>query len=91
MEVLQSGKPICEDLSKFLRDFTSPKDMADVSTETSVSLSTIRDVRLRRNNISDDNKKAIIRLMQKADVNADNKIKDAKKGKKYIKQILDCI
>lgn len=90
MEVLQRGKPISVELSDFLKEFTCPRDIADISNETSVSISTINYVKCRRNNVSDDNKKAIIRLIQKADVNADNKIKDAKKGKKYIKQILDC-
>ncbi|ALR29724.1 hypothetical protein ATE47_03950 [Chryseobacterium sp. IHB B 17019] len=91
MAELINGKPISEKLSEFLRKFTSPKDMADVSTETNVSISTIRDVRLRRNNISEENKKAIIKLMKKADQNADFKIKEAKEGKRQVKQILDCI
>ena len=91
MAVLQNGKPISEDLSKFLRNFTGPKDMADVSTDTDVSISTIRDVKHRRNNISEENKKAIVKLIQIAVINADGKIKEAKDGKKRVKQILDCI
>lgn len=91
MTVLQSGKPISEDLSKFLRSFTGPKDMADVSMDTNVSISTIRDVKHRRNNISDENKKAIVKLIQRAVENADGKIKEAKDGKKKVKTILDCI
>lgn len=91
MTALQNGKPISEDISKFLRSFTGPKDMADVSTDTDVSISTIRDVKHRRNNISEENKKAIIRLIKRAVENADVKIKEAKDGKKKVKTILDCI
>ncbi|MDN5481323.1 MAG: hypothetical protein L0G30_07050, partial [Chryseobacterium sp.] len=74
-----------------LMGFTSPKDLADVSTETGVSISTLNYVKRRVNNVSEGNEKGILKLLEKAYVNADSKIEEAKKCKKEIRLILDCI
>lgn len=76
------GNPISLKLSEYLRDWTDKDDRAAVAVETGVSMSTVRDVTYRNNNLTEENSKAIIKLMERAVKNCTNKIEYAKKAKK---------
>ena len=60
------GKPISQELSDTLREYTTKDDRADVSIKTGVSISTIRDVTYRNNSLTESNSRAIIMLASKA-------------------------
>lgn len=82
------GQPISVKLSNYLRDFTTKEDVADVSTETGVSISTLNYVKRRANNVSENNEIGIISLAKKALSNAEERRKEALKCKKELSQIL---
>lgn len=82
------GQPISLSLSNYLRDFTTKEDVADVSTETGVSISTLNYVKRRANNVSEGNEVGIIGLAKKALSNAETKRKEALKCKKELSLIL---
>lgn len=76
------GKPISEQLSKYLSDWTTENDVADVWRETGVSTSTINYVKRGLNSLTENNSKAILALMKIAVKNCTNKIEYAKRVKK---------
>lgn len=84
----QHGKPISEQLSQYLRDWTSKQDYANVFLDTGVSQSTIRDVIHRTNNLTENNSKAILEMMKVAVKNCTNKIEYAKRVKKEFEKCL---
>ncbi|MCC3214996.1 hypothetical protein LIV57_06900 [Chryseobacterium sp. X308] len=88
MEKLKYGQPISLRLSNYLRDFTTKEDVANVSTETGVSISTLNYVKRRANNVSESNEKGIISLAKKALENAEAKRKEALRCKKELSLIL---
>ncbi|EFK36856.1 Uncharacterised protein [Chryseobacterium gleum] len=88
MEKLKYGQPISLRLSNYLRDFTTKEDVANVSTETGVSISTLNYVKRRANNVSEGNEKGIICLAKKALENAEAKRKEALRCKKELSLIL---
>jgi len=71
------GKPISQELSETLREYTSKDDRSDVSTQTGVSLSSIRDVMYRNNSLTESNSRAIIMLSAIAKENCKQAIDDA--------------
>ena len=81
------GKPISKELSDLLKEFTTKNDVADASTETGVSISTIRDVSRRSNMLTPGNSVAIIELIKIAHKNCENKIGRANIGKAYIEKL----
>lgn len=88
METLKDGQPISLKLSDILKEFTTSDDIANVSTKTGVSISTLNYVKRRTNNVSKDNRKGIFLLAERAYQNAEQKRKEAMKSKKELKQIL---
>lgn len=60
----QFGKPISEKLSNYLRQYTDKDDRADVSIQTGVGTSTIRNVVFRSNTLTEDNSRAIVALVE---------------------------
>lgn len=78
------GKPISEQLSQYLKDFTDNNDRANVSAETGIGTSTIRDVTYRNNALTESNHKAILELMKIAVKNCTNKIQYAKRVKQEL-------
>lgn len=82
------GKPINENLSNFLLEFTTKKDIADVSASTGVSISTIDYVKRRNNTVTENNERAMIELIKVAVRNSDAKIKRAKECKRELEKIL---
>jgi len=78
------GKPISEELSTYLKEYTDNNDRANVAAKTGVSISTIRDVTYRNNNLTESNAVAILELMRIAVANCTNKIKYSKQVKKVL-------
>lgn len=80
------GKPISEQLSDYLKQYTSNHDRANVAEKTGVSISTIRDVSYRNNMVTENNSIAMLELMKIAVVNCTNTIQHAKKAKEYLEE-----
>lgn len=91
MEILKHGQPISLRLSDLLKEFTTREDVADVSTETGVSISTLNYVKRRANNVSEGNEKGILLLTKKAYENAKSRRKQAIKCEKELKPIVESI
>lgn len=89
MTTLVHGQPISLKVSDYLKEFTTREDIADVSTETGISISTLNYVKRRANNVSKDNKTGVLRLIEKAYENAEAKRKEALRCKKEMKSILE--
>ena len=58
------GIPISEELSNFIKEYTNTNDRANVSSETGIGTSTVRDVAYRANNLTESNSKAVIALVK---------------------------
>lgn len=85
----QFGNPISEKLSNLLRCYTTNNDRANVSISTGVGSSTVRDVSYRNNNLTEDNSKAIIALVEIAIKNCRESISNAQKALKYLSSIVE--
>lgn len=85
------GEPISVELSEYLKDFTDTQSIADVSTKTGISISTLKYLKLRTNSVTENNEVGIIELMKIAIKNAENNIHRATQCKKDLSEILDCI
>lgn len=88
---IEIGHPISEDLSGFLKEFTSKYDRADIHIKTGVSASLLNDITYRSRNVTEDNKKGLISLMERASENAEKQMSRARKCKKNLREILDTI
>ncbi|MFP7656132.1 hypothetical protein [Chryseobacterium proteolyticum] len=89
MTALVHGQPISLKVSDYLKEFTTREDIADVSTETGVSISTLNYVKRRANNVSEGNKPGIIKLIERAYKNAESMKREASKCQKEMKSILE--
>ncbi len=82
------GKVIDVELSEYLRKHTGKFDRAEVCNQTGVGTSTIRDVVFRTTNLTVNNSKAIVKLIERAISNCENSIKEAQNNKRYFKKII---
>lgn len=80
--------PISEELSDYLKTYTTTNDWANTSIKTKVGTSTIRDVIYRYNSLSEKNSKAIIELVSIANDNANKSIGEARKAVTFFNKIL---
>ena len=78
------GKPISKELSETLREYTSKDDRSNVSAQTGVSVSTLRDVVYRNNSLTESNSRAIVMLASIAKVNCEQTINDARTAIKIL-------
>lgn len=83
------GKPISAELSKYLLTYTNKADRAQVAIDTSVGLSTIRDVVYRSNTLTQKNSEGIVELMRIAVHNCTRRIRHAKKTKQQLNTMLE--
>lgn len=75
---LTVGKPITEELSDYLKEFTSNNDRANATIKAnSCGTSTLRDVVLRNNSVSENSMKALEELISIAKLNAQSRIDKA--------------
>ncbi|WP_185269181.1 hypothetical protein [Chryseobacterium indologenes] len=91
MEGIKYGKYISQDLSKMLLKYVTRQDLTEVHKQTGVSASNLNQIRTMNNIVTERSGKAINILLQIAYKNAELEEKEARKGKRQIKQILDCI
>lgn len=91
MEGIKYGEYISPDLSKVLLKYVTRQDLTEVHKQTGVSASNLNQIRTMNNVVTERSGQAINRLLQIAYKKAEIEEKEAKKGKKHIKQILDCI
>ena len=82
------GKLISEQLSDYLRNFTTTQDRAVIADKMNVSTSIIRDVVFRTRTLTENNAPAIVELMRVAIYNSTQNIHKAKEAKKYLQKQL---
>jgi hypothetical protein len=82
------GKPISEELSVFIREYTDNSDRANASVLTGVGTSTIRDVSYRTNSLTKENSKGILQLLKIATKNCYLRIKKGNQDAEYAEEIL---
>lgn len=88
---IEVGKYISEEVSKLLREYSSSNDRVDVSTEEYMSPSTLREITYRTRPVTIKNFKAVKKLLEVAQKNAEKQKLDSTKGAKDLKKILDLI
>lgn len=82
------GKTISQDLSNYLRQYTTTRDRADVNAATGIGTSTIRDLVFRRNTLTLENSKSITELSKLAVKNSREKISTSTRVQREIIQKL---
>lgn len=88
MEILKHGTTISQEVSEFLKEFTTAQDIADVNAETGVSVSTLQYVKRRAGNVSRENEPGMLLLIKKAYLNAEAKRLEAVRCKKELKRLI---
>lgn len=88
---IEIGRHISEEVSKLLRDFSSSNDRVDVSTEEYISPSTLREITYRTRPVTIKNVRAVKKLLEVAQKNAEKQKIDSTKGARDLKKILDLI
>ncbi|OPB96877.1 hypothetical protein BAS10_07455 [Elizabethkingia meningoseptica] len=88
---IELNQPINNSLSEYLKEFTSNNDRADIHIETGVSASLLKDLIYRRRNVTEDNRKGLIALINVARSNASNQISLAIKCRDDLKELLNTI
>ena len=88
---IQVGKYIDQSLSNYLKKYTTKDDRIKVYNETGVSDFLIKDLMYQTRKITENNKTALIKLIQVAVINAETNIKDSRVCKKDLTKILDTI
>ncbi|CEJ70550.1 hypothetical protein BN1195_02877 [Chryseobacterium oranimense G311] len=91
METIKYGEYITPELSKILSKYLTRQDLTTVHKQTGVSASNLNQIRTMNNVVTERSKEAMNKLLTIAYKNADDEEKEAKKGKRQIKQILNCI
>ena len=88
---LVTGTYIDQNLSDYLKEYTSKFDRIKIYNETGVSDYLIKDLMYQTRKITDNNRTALIKLIQAAVFNAESRIKDSRTCKKNLTKILDTI
>lgn len=83
------GTPISQELSDILKNHTTKDDRANVSIETGVSFSTIRDVVYRNNSLTESNAVAIEKLLLIAKGNCESAISESTETINTIETIIE--
>lgn len=83
------GKPISEQLSDYLKTNTTNNDIAIISEQTGVSMSTIKYVMYRTNSLTEANSGAIVEMVRKAIYNCKSKIEESMKAKTFLEDQME--
>lgn len=81
------GIPISVELSEAVRRYTNHHDRAEASRLTGIGSSTVRDVVFRNNNLTEDNSKAILVMINTARIHCNLRIAQAVKDSKYFESL----
>lgn len=87
---IQTGKFINQELSDYLKEYTSKYDRLDVATDT-VSVYTLKEITYRNRTITEENRPVFIELVKLAVKNADSRIQNSTECKKDLLELLDAI
>ncbi|MDV3982777.1 hypothetical protein CMT48_17050 [Elizabethkingia anophelis] len=85
--MITKGECITNELSDELKRFTSTKDRSEVSHKAKVSPSILRDITYQYKPVVNTNIQALMALIDRAEQNADENIKRARKFKNLVKKI----
>ncbi|AZB01250.1 hypothetical protein EG359_17245 [Chryseobacterium joostei] len=91
MKRIEVGNYLDNNLTELLSKNTTLKDAANIGAETNISSSLILKVKNGTSRVTEMNKKAIDKLLVIAYQNIEANEKEAKKNKRTLKTILDCI
>lgn len=91
MKRIEVGNYLDNSLTELLSKNTTLKDAANIGAETNISSSLILKVKNGTLRVTEMNKKAIDKLIMIAYQNIEANEKEAKKNKRTLKTILDCI
>ncbi|WP_288374001.1 hypothetical protein [uncultured Chryseobacterium sp.] len=91
MKRIEVGSYLDQNLTELLSKNTTLKDAASIGAETNVSSSLILKVKNGTSRVTEMNKKAIDKLIIIAYQNIEANEKEAKKNKRTLKPIIDCI
>lgn len=91
MKAIEAGEFLSEDLTELLSKHTTLKDAANIEAEMNISSSIILKVKNGTAKVTESNKKAITKLILIAYNNIQSFEKEARKSKKTLKTIIDCI
>ncbi|MEF9476732.1 hypothetical protein OWR28_02315 [Chryseobacterium sp. 1B4] len=91
MKKIEVGDYLDESLTELLSKNTTLKDAACIGAETNISSSLILKVKNGTSRVTELNKKAIDKLIRIAYQNIEANEREAKKNKRTLKTILDCI
>lgn len=81
------GIPISVELSAAVRRYTNHHDRAEASRLTGIGSSTVRDVLFRNNNLTEDNSRAVLVMINIARIQCNLKISEAVKDSKYFESL----
>lgn len=85
---IQVGKFLPEDVAEHLRKNIKQTDLADIDNEVGSSSSLLSKVLQRRRKVTEGNLSALMRLVETADLNAEEKIKESQKGRRIFSKVL---
>ena len=81
------GVPIDEKLSEYLKLYNSTGDRANASAKTGLGASTLRDVTYRLNNLTENNERGVLALIETAVANAQKQIIDAQEAIEFFNNL----
>lgn len=88
---LQVGNYIPESLSEYLKEYSTKQDRIRVFTETGVGDELLKKIIYQDRKITEDNREALIKLIQIAVSNAEVRIKESRNCKRSLTKILNTI
>ncbi|WP_440881439.1 hypothetical protein [Tenacibaculum sp. C7A-26P2] len=86
--MVEIGKPITEEQKSLLHRLLDTKDLVDISATVDVSYSTVRSIYYRTQTITEDNKEAIYKMINKAFEKSEDAIVYFTKAKSELEAML---
>ena len=86
--MIQVGEPISKELRDVFNRILTIDDLMDISTEVSVSYSTIRNIYYRTQTITEENKEAAYKMMNKAFEKVENALVFFYKAKQHLEEMM---
>lgn len=85
---MEIGKPITEEQKSLLHRLLNTQDLIDVSTEVSVSYSTVRHLFYRTQSVTEENRAAVYKMINKAFQKSEEAITYFTKAKQQLEEML---
>lgn len=87
-EFMEIGKPITEDQKMLFHRLLTTNDLIDISSEVDVSYSTVRNIYYRTQSITEENKEAMCKMINKAFQKSEDAITYFTKAKQQLEEML---